>query len=527
MFKVILCDDNEIILEGLSRQIDWASLDLTLCGTASDGEEGLQLIETIRPDLLITDIRMPYIDGLELARKGKEQNPRLVTIIISGYDDFEYARTAMHLGITDYVLKPISIEEMMKALTTAAKSCRKLHQDQRMGQIQLFRQLLEPSTDTGALLKRCGHLQLDALACYCLMEAEVQNLNLNQLSEDAQYSLELKFSCLLRQLESSQVFIIEKGSAQCRLFLYGATKKAVTALRRQVVHQVRKQFPPEAKSINCDVTISSGNIQRGLDQAYLSLSQCLHARKYRFVKGVNATIFYEEVESYSRAWEQQGQRHNNPLDIDFLTPLKAQDKEALLKRLQTLKLYLQQQGGESFLYMTLKVGSLYTRLAKDLGEAGIDIGELFEDPIEEFKKVTAAGTLDAIIENLKESLFAICDYIKVNKSKYGKVIDEAIRYIHNHYHEPSFCIEDVAGAVSLSTSYFSTVFRSETGYTFTDYLIRVRMNKAKELMIHTNLKVYEISSRVGYDNAAYFSAAFKRYTGMSPSEYQTSGGTVR
>ncbi len=524
MFKVILCDDNEIILEGLSRQIDWPELGMALCGTASDGEEGLRLIREVRPDLLITDIRMPYIDGLELTRLAKEVNPSLVPVVISGYDDFEYARTAMHLGVRDYVLKPIDMGEMMKTLKAARETCQKLYQNQQAARTGLLRKFLEPPLDLEALEAQCIPFRLDPQACCCIMEVGIQNLNLDYLSEDAQYSVELKFSQLLQQFEGSSLFILEKTSVWCRLFLYGGTKKDVAALRKQAVGQVRRQFPLDAKASGYDVAIASGNVQRGLGQAPLSLSQCIHALKYRFIKGANATIFYEEVESYSKAYEQRGIR-GNPLDIDFLTPLKAQDKKGLERQLEALKVSLQQQGGESFLYMTLKVGSLYTRLAKDLGEAGIDIGELFEDPIEEFKKVTASGTLDAVIDNLGKSLFAICDFIKVNKSKYGKVIDEAVRYIQGHYHEPGFCIEEVAGAVSLSASYFSTVFRSETGCTFTDYLIRIRMNQAKELMAHTNLKIYEISSKVGYDNAAYFSAAFKRYTGVSPSEYQASCGT--
>lgn len=522
MFRAILCDDNEIILEGLSRQIDWNSLELELCGTACDGEEGLRLIREIRPDLLITDIRMPYIDGLKLTELGREQNPELTAVIISGYDDFEYARTAMHLGVTDYVLKPINMDEMLKALQTAVDTCRKLHQDQRMGQTELLRRFLSPTPADWPTEQQCGRLSLDPSCCCCIMEVKIQNCDLDRLSETARYAAELKFSRLLQSIESGQVLPVEKDHARCRLFLYGGTKKELTVLRRQLVSQVRRLFSGDTKTATYDVTIASGNIQRGLSLAARSASQCEHALKYRFIKGVNATIFYEEVESYSRAYEQQEVRQHPP-EIDFLTPLKAQDKQALQKQLEQLKTYLKQQGGESFLYMTLNVGSLYTRLTRDLGEAGIDIGELFEDPVEEFKRVTAPGTLDAVIENLRQSLFAICDHIHMNKSKYGKIIDDAVRYIRSHYHEPGFCMEEVAGAVSLSTSYFSTVFRNETGYTFTDYLIRVRMQKAKELMANTNLKIYEISSRVGYDNAAYFSAAFKRYTGVSPSEYQASG----
>jgi two-component system response regulator YesN len=110
--------------------------------------------------------------------------------------------------------------------------------------------------------------------------------------------------------------------------------------------------------------------------------------------------------------------------------------------------------------------------------------------------------------------------MRINKSRYGRLIDQALLYIQSHYASSSFSIDQVADAVCLSTSYFSTVFKSETGTTFTDYLIKIRMEKARALLEHTNLKMYEVSSQVGYENAAYFSAAFKRYYGKSPSELQ-------
>ena len=119
MFQAMLCDDNEIILEGLSRQIDWEGLGICLSGTAADGQDAWNQMKDNPPDILITDIRMPYIDGLELSRLAKDLNPNIVLLIISAYDDFEYARTAMHLRALDYILKPIDLDAMNRILTKA------------------------------------------------------------------------------------------------------------------------------------------------------------------------------------------------------------------------------------------------------------------------------------------------------------------------------------------------------------------------------------------------------------------------
>ena len=170
--------------------------------------------------------------------------------------------------------------------------------------------------------------------------------------------------------------------------------------------------------------------------------------------------------------------------------------------------------------MTFSISRLYTDLASELGSSGIELQDVFDNPMEEFKKVASSTTLEESIENLKQNLFKIIDSLNARKSKYGKQVEQAIDHIKHHYPESTLSIEDVARTVCLSTSYFSTIFKNETGITFTDYLIKIRMERAKNLLENTHLKMYEISSMTGYENAAYFSAAFKRYFRKSPSDVQ-------
>lgn len=146
MFQAMLCDDNEIILEGLSRQIDWEGLGICLSGTAADGQDAWNQMKANPPDILITDIRMPYIDGLELSGLAKDLNPNIVILIISAYDDFEYARTAMHLRALDYILKPIDLEAMNRILSNAVSHCQQFHHDKRLMATQLLRNMAVQET---------------------------------------------------------------------------------------------------------------------------------------------------------------------------------------------------------------------------------------------------------------------------------------------------------------------------------------------------------------------------------------------
>lgn len=368
---------------------------------------------------------------------------------------------------------------------------------------------------TGIVL---NELDLEPDSWCCFLQVELDDHSLSKLSDDIRYASERRFSALSQILFGDSSYLLESHQYSYSVCLTSRSRMELAARRKILVDTIRRQFPHEGSY--CDVSIASGSIVQGIRLLHKSVQTCHEAGKLHFIKGSNADIFYEEVESYIYNEPEDSQGYPIP-DTRLITFIKEQNKEGITGELEQLKTWLYQKGSESYLYMTFSLGSFYTHLMKELGESGINLQDIFQNPIEEFKKVAAGGTLESSIENLKQNLFKICDSIRINKSRYGKLIDQAILYIQNHYMSSSFSIDEVAGAVCLSTSYFSTVFKSETGITFTDYLIKVRMEKARGLLENTSMKMYEISSRAGYENAAYFSAAFKRYYGKSPSEFQS------
>nr|WP_130789614.1 helix-turn-helix domain-containing protein [Lachnoclostridium pacaense] len=517
MFQAILCDDNEIILEGLSRQIGWEELGIHLTGTAADGLEAWTQIKEHPPDILITDIRMPYIDGLELSRLAKELNPNIVILIISAYDDFEYARTAMHLRALDYILKPIEPDSMNRVLKNAVSHCRQFHHDKRMMMTQL---LLNAAVLEGPASKDDDYwreLDFDPEAFCCFLQIELEEQSLDKLSDDIRYTLERRFSALYQLLEKDSFYLLESHQYSYSLCIIESSQMELIMQRKILVDSIRRQFPYEGSF--CDVSIASGDVIQGVRNLHQSVKTCREACKLHFIKGSNADIFYEEIKSY--IFNESTNNHEYPIpDSRLIVFIKEQNMDGIEKELDHLKNWLYQKGSESYLYLTFSLGSFYTHLIKELGESGINLQDIFQNPIEEFKKIAAGGTLESSIDNLKQNLFKISSSIGCNKSRYGRLIDTALTYIQNHYMHSTFSIDEVANVVCLSTSYFSTVFKNETGITFTDYLIKIRMEKAKGLLENTNMKMYEISSLVGYENAAYFSAAFKKYYGKSPSEYQ-------
>ena len=208
MFQAMLCDDNEIILEGLSRQIDWEGLGICLSGTAADGQDAWNQMKDNPPDILITDIRMPYIDGLELSRLAKDLNPNIVLLIISAYDDFEYARTAMHLRALDYILKPIALDAMNRILTNAVSHCRQFHHDKRLMATQLLRNMAvqEAAGPEGIVL---NELDLEPDSWCCFLQVELDDHSLSKLSDDIRYASERRFSALSQILFGDSSYLLE------------------------------------------------------------------------------------------------------------------------------------------------------------------------------------------------------------------------------------------------------------------------------------------------------------------------------
>lgn len=382
MFQAMLCDDNEIILEGLSRQIDWEGLGICLSGTAADGQDAWNQMKDNPPDILITDIRMPYIDGLELSGLAKDLNPNIVLLIISAYDDFEYARTAMHLRALDYILKPIDLDAMNRILTNAVSHCRQFHHDKRLMATQLLRNMAvqEAAGPEGFVL---NELDLEPDSWCCFLQVELDDHSLSKLSDDIRYASERRFSALSQILFGDSSYLLESHQYSYSVCLTSRSRMELAARRKILVDTIRRQFPHEGSY--CDVSIASGSIVQGIRLLHKSVQTCHEAGKLHFIKGSNADIFYEEVESYIYNEPEDSQGYPIP-DTRLITFIKEQNKEGITGELEQLKTWLYQKGSESYLYMTFSLGSFYTHLMKELGESGINLQDIFQNPIEEFKK---------------------------------------------------------------------------------------------------------------------------------------------
>lgn len=247
MFQAILCDDNEIILEGLSSQIKWKDLGIELTATAADGNEAWELIQKNPPDLLITDIRMPYMDGLELSKKARELNPNIVILIISAYDDFQYARTAMHLQAFDYILKPIDVDQFCRVLENAVLHCSQLHYDKRLMITEYLRSIV--TQDASDLPAPDPDLDLDPGSYCCALHITMDEESLKRRSNDIRYEEEQKFSAVSTSLCQPGCYLLDSRHNSYTLALLSGSKLELITLRKILIDSVRKIFLTTVRTV--------------------------------------------------------------------------------------------------------------------------------------------------------------------------------------------------------------------------------------------------------------------------------------
>lgn len=531
MYKAILCDDDEIILDGLKTMLEWNKLGIDLCACANNGAEAEKMIRQIGPDILITDVKMPFQDGLTLAVLARDVNPETNVIIISGYDDFSYAQKAIKVGAVDYILKPIAVDDFVELLRKTVAKCKNqnrqskaLEDQSRYMKEHMIHSLIYNGGE--AFLHEYGHLEQmpDMLSCCYVLLAALDNFEqLTQSLPRTQIdALTAGFATAIQKTAESEsetgrldIVVFTQREDRAGFCLMAKNIACLKSGRDRVIRSLQDKIADAP--VPCTITIACGAMYDTVSSLGSSYQEACRAMKQKFVRSSGSVIEYKDPDTEEALPGIQG----GLSDFEFIPLIRDGDKPTVERKLADLKQKLLASGGDSHLYMCLMVANLYTRLLRGLEDAGIELDQEMIDPIREYRRTVTCDNLDSEIGRLKENLFQIIDSVKsVRKNKSAAALNKAVKYIDSHYADHDLSIEKVASQAYMSPSHFSIVFKAKKNITFTDYLIRIRMEKAKEYMDNTDYKIYEISDMVGYDTVSYFSVAFKKYTGISPSAYK-------
>lgn len=526
MIKVIIADDEARVCNLIRMLIDWEQLGMELVGMAGNGLEALELVKTRQPDILITDIRMPGCHGLELIERAKAVLPQLEIVIISGYAHFEYAQTAIRFGVGDYLLKPINQQELMDTLRKLGDRCwsrrqlgseveqlrRSSAEDKRQLRNRLMQDLLARSLDDAsddALWEKYrfrmqeGYLQLALLRIdYDSEHTSPTSVRIVEEKAAKVFTAELSPLC--------HTLLIHVSDGLCGVLL-GFLPEQTEPVRKRLrscLNQLdaqRDMFGGFAFSMAISgVMRQAMELAQACASVHMILMERLTQGTGRLLEGLPPPIDDWNGDEVLRPYRQA------------VTELPEKSSgEAILRAVDQMK-------EEVFAVRGLRGADgfdLVRRAARlFLQQPKIADGD---KKYERFVvRINHASSLDGLFAILHDTVSEEMDLLfQQQHSSETRPIRLAREYMQRHYSEP-ITLEKVCEEVGFSVSYFSALFKKETGESFVRHLTRIRMEKAKELLSQTNLPVSQICVRVGYNDQKHFNQIFKKETDLSPGQYR-------
>lgn len=526
-YKVILVDDEEEVREAIRKRINWEEIGFTVAGTAENGEEALELAETVEPDVVMTDIQMPFMDGLTLLKRLKEKFPDLRSVIFSGYDDFEYAKEAIRLETEEYILKPVDAEEL-KAIFTRIKE----RLDEQLQQRRNVEQLSKYYEDSRPMIKEQliigllegRELQFDLeryqkdfdlrieSAFYCAgafritpMEGGKETLDKNLMAVSLKQIVEERFKDVL------PVEVLVYLDTVCVL-----ARLKSTAQRQVFVDEMDRICKVAHRALSANVSAGIGRTYGNAESIHTSFLEAKDAFHHRIFVGENQAICISDVEpSYpieDYVSEKQIRHIMRQVKVGTRESLESEIR-GFIDKLKRSNINLNQL---QIFYAEFMVELLRLSRGHDISIVGTGLGNINTN-----EELAGFSSMDAFADRLIELTSILWEKISnVRMDTTKKLAEDAKQYINDHYNESSLSVDEICSHLGVGASYFSAVFKKETGVSFVTYLTQVRMNEAQRLLDTTDEKSYIIAGLVGYEEPNYFSYVFKKHFGISPSKYR-------
>ena len=540
MLKIFLAEDEVIVRETIKRMIPWEDLGFELVGEAADGEMALPLLLRQKPDLLITDIKMPFMDGLTLAKVAKKEIPGLKVVILSGYDDFNYAKQAINIGVEDYLLKPITKNALIERLTeirsryehekTQKEYYEKFHREmqayEKNSSRDFFEALVSGSMDMMEIYRRSEKLGLDIVA-----EAYTVLIFTMNCEEDFSGQREGYSEWEAESLELLEEFFSENTSAmlfRCNIFSYGVLikgqKETIEENTRSCVSEIQRIL--DRKEQKRQWFVAAGEPVERLSQIQKSYYSASRAFSQRYLYDENI-LYYDEMASMEKKnVTEDDSTYLQKVDVNALNPVILQKflSNGLLEETENfVKDYfyaIGQEPLESLVFRNYVTLNVRFSVMSFLKEIGCDTRTLEQEDTEDVLSESSKSLENAIAyaKKIISQAIALRDQNSGNKNR--SILKTAVDFIDSHYMEEDMSLNKAANAANVSANHFSALFSQNMGQTFIEYLTNLRMNKAKEYLRCTSMRSSEIAGEIGYKDAHYFSYLFKKTQGMTPSDYR-------
>lgn len=523
MLRVVLADDESKVILLMQKLINWRALGYEVVGVANDGLRALELVGQLQPHLLITDIRMPGCDGLELIRRAKALQPKLHFVIISGYRQFEYAQSALKYGVEDYLLKPLKQEELSgillrlkdklgleAAMEFRLKKSGEHQQEQLIEALrsaaernQPFLSLAQVEVEYGVPFGEGSYLS--ALVKPDISRAEEYPDGYRILM---QHALEIVRRELEKYAEGCAVALLREGIG---ILLYQKVYQPVQV--KQSFTKIRKEIEQQRDIfLDIRITVCLGSRQTEMEAASQSMREALWLCKDRLCRVQPLRdAETEQIQFEERYQMDPAQKKNIQEAAEYLDEARFEDALADTCRCMMSRNSVNGQMIEDWFHQVVEA-SLF-----GMQQSG-RVDEAFSRDLEE--RFWRCSSQKQVHQMLQQQIRQQIGQLKKETAmREMRPILEAKRYMQQHYQE-ALRLETVSNVVGFNATYFSALFKKETGQNFMDYLTELRISKAKTLLCRDDLSVQDVAELVGYRELKYFSRLFKKITGVSPSDYK-------
>ncbi|MCG8500827.1 MAG: response regulator transcription factor [Firmicutes bacterium] len=536
MHNIMIVDDENIIREGLINAIDWPKYGYHVVAEAENGKKALEIAKKVKPHIILTDIYMPIMDGIEFAAKIKQELPEAVIIFLSGYNEFTYAQKAIEIGIYRFLTKPIEQEELLVVLEEAAKDLE--HKELEQTQIdklkllihdslpllkeRFFLSLVRGTLDQKEISRKLQYLNIDLRTdrFFCMIfslddyfkliekqnEADIHLLKfaIQNMGEELLADLGQPFFCFEdRRNEIGLLFCFHSSEASDYLLkIYRVLQKIQEAVRRY---------------LETTISIGIGSTFDSLVKISESYREAEDALAYKTAFGKNSIIYIGDIQSSEK--HTMSRVTFEKIRV-LMKAVKGGNDSLASTAIEEIFDIFEQETNLKKDYIHLFAIEIFGKFTAIILELNGDFTEIYGHKLTPLVLLNF-DTLEDIRLKLQELANRTIAFIHTKRKTVNRnFIEKAKEFINQHYGIEGLNLSTIADSVHVSPGYLSQLFKQVVGESCIEYLSKVRISQAKKLLKETNLKAYEIAYRVGYSDSQYFSTCFKKYVGVSPTDYR-------
>lgn len=523
MQKVLIVDDEPAAVDAMIQVIDWEEMGLSVCARAFNGKEGLENFRLHQPEIVLTDVKMPVMDGIEMSRQIKMESPDTVIILISGYNEFEYVQSALQFGAVEYMLKPTDPDKLHQVLKKASEQIKRK---------KMRNQEFERMKQMAAEMKPVGRNQFfNDLITYKMKEDEIwEGIAYYDICLEKKPYYLMKFLAdriqtetgeygnleIIRQYQYFMILNQFRSLGRIEIFLNHGIWYALlqdiedVEMLEEILEQLSTEYLETMGTILHSALSAQHMLLEELGQAK---EECEVSAQYLLANPEEKYALYDGIVAipFHDLQLDQGSLENLNLKLHLML------KEEAITALDELFQELERKKAVYALYQSICIQILLElyRIASQLNNAGLK-GQIMQ----KLTEVNLSDSCELLYEKMKNMIdLSLSEFRSESDKSTSRAIQDAIEYAKAHLNE-KISLQDVANYVNLSKNYFCNLFKKEKKETFINYLTKLRMNQAKYYLKNTDFKVFEIAELVGYEDYIYFAQMFKKTTGISAGEYR-------